>query len=171
VADVQHSPYDRSDGGAEETAYGVQCLDYLLRSPAGVPLRPQVIMFNWGLHDGPLGNQTVPGQAGLPSVYAAQLENITVRLKAAQPQAKLLYALTTPQLCDPAGDGCAVTLNGQASQIMARHGIPTIDPHTAIVEQCGAPKSDPANACWGVESCFCPHCPGAGPGKGTCCAD
>jgi hypothetical protein len=40
VADVQHSPYDHSDGGAEETAYGVQCLDYLLTSPGGVFLKP-----------------------------------------------------------------------------------------------------------------------------------
>ena len=39
VALVQHSPLDTRDGGAEETAYGVQCLDYLLRSPAGVLLR------------------------------------------------------------------------------------------------------------------------------------
>lgn len=33
VALVQHSPFDNRDGGAEETAYGVQCLDYMLRSP------------------------------------------------------------------------------------------------------------------------------------------
>jgi hypothetical protein len=43
-------------------------------------------MFNWGLHDGPLGNLTSPGQAGLPDVYAAQLENITIQLIAKQPQ-------------------------------------------------------------------------------------
>ena len=73
LALVQHSPDDVRDGGAEETAYGVQCLDYMLRSPAGNLLRPDVIMFNWGLHDGPLGNKTVPGQAGLPDVYAAQV--------------------------------------------------------------------------------------------------
>jgi len=47
VALVQHSPWDTRDGGAEETAYGVQCLKYFLRSPLGVPLRPDVIMFNW----------------------------------------------------------------------------------------------------------------------------
>ena len=29
LAMVQHSPYDKRDGGAEETAYGVQCLDYM----------------------------------------------------------------------------------------------------------------------------------------------
>ena len=47
VALVQHSPWDTRDGGAEETAYGVQCLKYFLRSPLGVPLKPDVIMFNW----------------------------------------------------------------------------------------------------------------------------
>ena len=34
-------------GGAEEAAYGQQCLDYLLRAPDGTPLRPDVLMFNW----------------------------------------------------------------------------------------------------------------------------
>ena len=48
VALVQHSPWDIRDGGAEETAYGVACLEYMLRSPTGVYLEPDVIMFNWG---------------------------------------------------------------------------------------------------------------------------
>mgnify|MGYP006883396472 CR=1 FL=1 len=78
---VLHSPLDVRDGGAEETAYGIQCLDYFLRAPAGNILEPDIIMFNWGLHDGPLGNSTVPGQAGLPDVYAEQLDNITQKLK------------------------------------------------------------------------------------------
>jgi hypothetical protein len=47
IALVQHSPLDGGDGGAEETAYGVQCLDYFLRSPTGELLKPDVIMFNW----------------------------------------------------------------------------------------------------------------------------
>ena len=67
VALVQHAPWG-GDGGAEETAYGVTCLRYMLHSPIGVFLKPDVIMFNWGLHDGPLGNVTQPGQAGLPAV-------------------------------------------------------------------------------------------------------
>jgi hypothetical protein len=57
---VQHSPWG-GDGGAEETAYGDQCLDYLLRAPDGTPLRPDAVMFNWGLHNA-LSNDTVPGQ-------------------------------------------------------------------------------------------------------------
>ena len=56
VALVQHSPWDVRDGGAEETAYGVTCLPTLLRSPTGQFLEPDVLMFNWGLHDGPLKN-------------------------------------------------------------------------------------------------------------------
>ena len=44
VALVQHAPYG-GDGGAEETAYGVQCLDYFLRSPTGVPAKADVVMF------------------------------------------------------------------------------------------------------------------------------
>ena len=39
---VQHSPYS-SDGGAEETAYGDQCLDYFLAASDGTPIAPDVV--------------------------------------------------------------------------------------------------------------------------------
>lgn len=159
IALVQHSPYDTSDGGAEETAYGVKCLDYMLRSPAGEFLEPDVIMFNWGLHDGPLGNTTVPGQAGLPDVYAQELELITKMLIAKEPRAKLLYALTSPSMCDAIGDGCVVNLNNQAAKIMAKYDIPTINLHSAVVSQCGPP---PNFSCFNQSKCFCPHCPTVG---------
>eukprot|EP00041_Stephanoeca_diplocostata_P003636 m.36412 g.36412 ORF g.36412 m.36412 type:complete len:283 (-) comp14491_c0_seq2:282-1130(-) len=83
---VQHAPWG-GDGGAEETAYGVQCLDYFMRSASGVPFSADVVMFNWGLHDGPQlfdsppANVTIPGQEGAMDVYAPQLANITARLK------------------------------------------------------------------------------------------
>ena len=51
------------------------------------------------MHDGPLANGTVPGQNGNPDVYAPQLANTTAQLIAKQPQAKLLFALTSPSLC------------------------------------------------------------------------
>lgn len=155
VALVQHSPWDIRDGGAEETAYGVTCLDYFLYSPSGVFLEPDVIMFNWGLHDGPLKNTTEPGQNGLPAVYAAELENITQQLMAKQPQAKLLYAMTTAFMCNADQDGCVVNLNNQAAAIMKKHNIPTINLHDAITQECGpAPNS----SCFGAHECFCPHC-------------
>lgn len=45
IAKVLHSPLDVRDGGAEETAYGLQCLDYFLHNPAGDFLKPDVIMY------------------------------------------------------------------------------------------------------------------------------
>ena len=155
IALVQHSPYDTHDGGAEETAYGVLCLDYMLQSPSGVELKPDVIMFNWGLHDGPLGNVTQPGQAGLPDVYASELEVITQALIAKQPQAKLLFALTSPYMCAVQNDGCVINLNNQAAEIMAKYKIPTINLHDSVVEKCGPP---PNNNCFNSSECFCPHC-------------
>ena len=155
VALVQHSPWDLRDGGAEETAYGVACLPYLLRSPGGELLEPDVVMFNWGLHDGPLKNVTQPGQYGLPAVYAAQLENITVQLKRAQPRAKLVFAGTTAFMCNASQDGCVVNLNNQAAAIMARHGIPMLNLHDGITGQCGPA---PNGTCFGAPKCFCPHC-------------
>lgn len=56
---VQHSPWG-GDGGAEETHYGWECLDYLLAAPDGTPQRPDVLFFNFGLHN--LNNNTIPGQ-------------------------------------------------------------------------------------------------------------
>jgi hypothetical protein len=41
IAIVQHAPWS-GDGGAEETAYGVQCLDFYLRSPSGEAYEPDV---------------------------------------------------------------------------------------------------------------------------------
>jgi hypothetical protein len=163
VALVQHSPFDVSDGGAEETAYGIRCLDFFLRSPAGALHKPEVIMFNWGLHDGPLGNSTVPGQAGLPDVYATQLENITLQLKQKQPQAKLLFALSSAYMCAAKNDGSVVNLNNQAAAVMAKHSVPTINLHDAIVEECGpAPATpDTKHKCFNESNCFCPHCPQA----------
>jgi hypothetical protein len=48
----QHAPWG-GDGGAEETAYGLQCIDYFLRSPNGTSFKADLVYFNWGLHDGP----------------------------------------------------------------------------------------------------------------------
>ena len=162
IALVQHSPWDVRDGGAEETAYGVTCLPYMLRSPTGKFLEPDVLMFNWGLHDGPLANVTEPGQYGLPDVYAPELENITAQIKMLLPRTKLLFALTSAYMCSAQNDGCVVNLNNQAMAIMKKHDIPTINLHDAIVEKCGP---SPQPTCFNYTKCFCPHC-GQGNGVG-----
>jgi hypothetical protein len=48
---MQHAP-NGGDGGAEDTNYGLQCIDYFLSNPDGTPVHPDVIMFNFGLHNG-----------------------------------------------------------------------------------------------------------------------
>ena len=51
---------------------------HLLRSPSGVAQIPDVLYFNWGLHN--VNNETVPGQSGPISAYAPYLEKIVGRL-------------------------------------------------------------------------------------------
>ena len=65
IALVQHSPWDQHDGGVEETEYGWRCLKYLLRAPTGTFIAPDILYFNWGLHNLILNvNNTIPGQSG-----------------------------------------------------------------------------------------------------------
>ena len=160
---VQHSPWG-GDGGAEETQYGYRCIDNLLRAPDGTPLSPNVVMFNWGLHNSLSGNKTsgyVPGQSGSPDDYAPYLRKIVAFLEAAPAlaQTKLLFAITTPMLCNADIDAIQVDLNGQAQAIMQAAGIPTVDLHAAVVGKCGAV---PQPSCFGSEGCYCPHCPANG---------
>ena len=153
---VQHSPWG-GDGGAEETKYGFLCLDYLLRSPSGTPQLPDVLFFNFGLHN--IGNGTVPGQAGPIAQYAPYLEKIASRLSTlvqTNPSTKLLFGLTTPEMCDDSLDVTVRSNNAHAAAIMEKHGIPTVDLHAPIIAQCGA---SPQPTCFNQSQCFCPHCP------------
>lgn len=99
---VQHAPAG-GDGGAEETAYGLECLDSFLSNPDGQAVHPELIMFNFGLHDGPCNgvNTTIPGGAGTSAVYTPELTQIAAKLKSYTDatKAKLLFAVTTPWLC------------------------------------------------------------------------
>jgi len=160
LAAVQHSPWG-GDGGAEETNYGLQCLDYFLRSPYSTDLLvPDIVMFNFGLHDGPLGNSTTPGQQGNATVYPGELTQIAERLanfaSASGGKVKLLYALTSPMLCKVKNDGCVQNLNNVAKSIMQKFKIPTLDIYSSIVGKCGIP---PQQSCFNTSGCFCPHCP------------
>ena len=48
LALVQHAPWGGEDGGAEETAYGLRCLDFFLASPSGMAIKPDAVIFNFG---------------------------------------------------------------------------------------------------------------------------
>ena len=107
IALVQHAPWGQ-DGGAEETAYGLYCLEHFLHSPSGMDLKPDLIMFNFGMHDGPMGNNTAPGQNAPPDGYSVQLALITGRLQeyAARMGAGVVFLHTTPFICTTQQDGC-----------------------------------------------------------------
>lgn len=166
VALVQHAPWG-GDGGAEETAYGLQCLDYWLRSPSGVEITPDLVYFNFGLHDGPKlfsyppANVTIPGAEGNMTVYPQQIAEIATQLKrwAGKTKAKLLFGITSPMLNDLRADQDVMGLNGEAKTAMAAAGVPTLDLHSAVVAKCGAV---PQASCFGIKDCFNPHCGAAG---------
>ena len=174
VALVQHAPWG-GDGGAEETAYGIQCLDYWLRGPAGDKIYPDLVYFNFGLHDGPQlfkyppANVTIPGQEGNMTVYPEQIAQIANSLKAwaAESHSKLMFGITSPMLADARADRDVRSLNQAAAEVMATRNISTIDLHAAIVLRCGpVPQSE----CFGIKNCFSPHCGGTAthiPGQPT----
>jgi len=155
---VQHSPFG-GDGGAEETAYGAQCLDYFLRSSNGQDIidRVDLIYFNWGLHNlvGD-GGSIVPGQSGHQSEYLPGLETIVNRLTAVRATygSKLLFGLTSPEMCNARQDAVVRKLNTLAATLMEKEGIPTVDLHAAVVQKCGAP---PQQTCLGKHKGGCPH--------------
>jgi hypothetical protein len=72
---------------------------------------------------------------------------------------KLLFAITSPDLCNKPIDDIQKALNAQAAAIMKKHSIPTVDLYAAITAKCGAV---PQAECFGEKGCFCPHCPGSG---------
>lgn len=271
---VQHSPWG-GDGGAEETQYGYRCLANLIRAPDGTPLSPDVLVFNWGLHNSLSGNCTYPsttppsdsnlrhspplpgasslstaaqrdattcvykanctlhkgtrphgiaatkeeccalckafkgcaagvfdggscwfktaqdvyegcstsskgtlvacinpdvparppecdpGQSGPPDEYAPYLQRIVDQLKAtpALGKTKLLFAMTTPDMCNAPINAIQEELNAQARKIMQEAAIPIVDLYAAVTGECGPV---PQASCFGSAGCFCPHCYGNG---------
>lgn len=134
---VSHTPYDVIDGGAEETAYGLQCLNYFLSTALQEPYKADIILFNWGLHN--FNNGTVPGQNGPPSVYTPQLEQITQQLAeyVKEKNIKLLWVTTTPVPYDSTLNEVVVSHNVDASDIMTKYGIPQVDLHAQVIKFCG----------------------------------
>ena len=156
IALVQHAPWG-GDGGAEETAYGLNCLEFFLSSPSGMSITPSLILFNFGMHQGPMSNATIPGQNAPPDNYAAELTAIAQRLSAfaVGVGARLVFAHTTPFICTTQQDGCVQNLNNVADGIMAAAGIPVLKTYEAVIAKCG---KAPQASCFGLKGCFCPHC-------------
>lgn len=134
VCQLQHGPWDVSDGGAGATSEGQTCLANFLVTQAQVAVKWDVILFNFGLHN--LDNSTAA-----EAVYKQQLTNITERLAATG--AKLLYATTTPFMPDTlVGNNVVDDLNKIALDVVAPYKMPIVDLHKLVTDHCGEKYSD-----------------------------
>jgi hypothetical protein len=95
VAFLQHAPFS-SDGGAEESAYALQCAaPFWLASPRGERVPWDLIYVNSGMHNSGQGaDWIVPGQSGEPAAYASELNSLLSILAARAP---LLFGITSPR--------------------------------------------------------------------------
>lgn len=90
---LQHGPFDVSDGGAGDTSYGLQCLPNFLVTQRQTPVAWDVILFNFGLHN-------LVNTDAAKDQYRKELLGITMQLVLRMPSVKLIYATTTPLMTD-----------------------------------------------------------------------
>ena len=134
ICQVQHGPWDVSDGGAGATSNGVACLDNWLVTQQQQPVQWDAIHFNFGLHN--LDNSTAA-----EALYLEQLANITTRLQATG--AKLQYALTTPFMpLRTVNNTCVEDMNTMATKLMGERDIPLVDLYSVVTAHCGGVYTD-----------------------------
>ena len=129
----------------------LRCLKYLLRAPTGTFIAPDILYFNWGLHNLILNvNNTIPGQSGPVSAYAPYLEKIVSRLIGLWFKIKYKHKIDIwhfiSMICNKEVDDI-VKNNANAESIMLKYNITTINLHEAIVSKCGPV---PQSQCWGT---------------------
>ncbi|EDQ84916.1 uncharacterized protein MONBRDRAFT_12385 [Monosiga brevicollis MX1] len=83
--------------------------------------------------------------------YADNLTSIAEHMAswATASNTKLLFALTSAELCDVGLDDTVLRLNEEAAGIMAQFHIPTVNLHDPIVAKCGPV---PQQQCFGLEA-------------------
>ena len=130
VCNVQHAPWDVSNGGWGSSDAARGCLDLMLRTAKQEEVKWDVIFFNNGLHD--LDNNNTQGI----QTYTDNMNAITAVLK--ESTDNLLYGMTTPQQAlYRDGNSMVEDLNAAAQEIMASHGVPTFDLYQRVVDYCG----------------------------------
>jgi len=135
---VQHAPWDVSDGGAGSTASGVACLDNYLVTQAGAPYKADAIIFNFGLHDMlPDSDPAVHSTERCTNIYMDQLTNITERLIATG--SKLGFLTTTPFMpLRTKNDTVVEDMNTKATALFAEKKIEVFDLHKTVTDHCGS---------------------------------
>jgi hypothetical protein len=129
ICQLQHAPFDVSDGGAGSTGYGQACLDNFLKTQRQTMVEWDVILFNFGLHN--LDDNST-------SIYRQQLSNITKRLVSftLTKRSKLIYAITTPYMpYASVGNHIVSQLNKIALDIIRPYNdIKVLDLHKLVTD-------------------------------------
>eukprot|EP00746_Dinoflagellata_sp_MGD_P057883 gnl/MRDRNA2_/MRDRNA2_248702_c0_seq1.p1 gnl/MRDRNA2_/MRDRNA2_248702_c0~~gnl/MRDRNA2_/MRDRNA2_248702_c0_seq1.p1 ORF type:complete len:296 (+),score=30.22 gnl/MRDRNA2_/MRDRNA2_248702_c0_seq1:81-968(+) len=129
MAQVQHGPWDVSDGGAGDTATGVACLDLWLMTQSLQWVKWDLITFNFGLHD-------MTDTPHCLKLYRDQLTNITKRL--VMLDTKLLYITTTPYMPYRTLNNTVVEdMNAIAKTLTEEFKIPNVDLYSYVTQTCG----------------------------------
>ena len=134
---VQHAPWDVTDGGALDSKYGLQCLDMFLQTSMLEPTTYDVIIFNFGMHDINFSGK-YPEEYVEPDEYTENLRSIASILLSTG--AKVGFVLTTPV-------PFSVTLNNRVKQYnrladAVMKTFPTVvtaDLYTWVTDACGEP--------------------------------
>ena len=149
---VQHAPWDTTDGGALDSKYGVQCLELFLSTVMLEPTRYDVIIFNFGMHDIEY-NGLLPEEYTSPFEYKKNLG--IIKSQVLSTGANIGYVLTTPVPWNVTLNNRVKQYNRIASQVMKQS--PTImiaDLYNWVVEECGQP---PYNSCIIADKQPSPH--------------
>lgn len=134
---VQHAPWDRTDGGAKDSNYGLQCLHLFLHTAMLEPTRYDVIIFNFGMHDIDYsGNHSE--EYVTTAEYAKNLRAIKSILLSTG--AKVGYVLTTPVPYNTSLNDRVIQYNNIARDVMEEYPtVATADLYTWVIEVCGVP--------------------------------
>ena len=132
---VQHGPWDVSDGGAKDTAMGVACLDRWLMTQSQQAVKWDAITFNFGLHD-------MDNSSRCEGLYREQLTNITKRLAALG--TKIIFVDTTPFMPRRAiGSTVVEDMNAIAKTIVSPYiAVPIVDLYGYVTKTCGKLYTD-----------------------------
>ena len=134
---VQHAPWDGTDGGALDSKYGLQCLRMFVQTVMLEPITYDVIIFNFGMHDINYSGD-FPEEYVEPDEYAKNLNAITSVLLSTG--AEVGYVLTTPVPYNVTLNNRAKQYNRIASDVMKKYPtVETADLYTWVIKVCGEP--------------------------------
>jgi len=144
TCDVVHAPYS-DDGGACDTAYGLQCGPLWLGTSLDGAAAPRydAIVFNFGLHDTndehkdeEARDEFVP----LPQ-YGDNLVQFLSLIRKLQPSARVAWVTSTPMHFDMHLNRNVQGYNRLAAERLVAAGLvnASLDLYAVVVEQCGTP--------------------------------